>query len=529
MAKVKTGVPELTIDLVGPGMTYLHRAGLGGLACTLRKLKDEADAGRLKPAELPGGPWDGDPPWQIEPRRVTLLFGEPTAAREYLRRLFAFAFRLTPEGLIDLPGQYPGHVPPEVRSELQSGMILTFLQHGKSRDLTKTPTLTTYDPEGEGRHQVEIEYKQCTWYKHQDGWEALTEENGTLAAGPFELDGAIQPGAVVRHNAFNSHTKAEDTPARMLAGYFALVGCLALPVNRGCAVLLVPELEDLEHFVAARPAMTPTKAEQCRITSAGDAALQAQARLHAQGLNCTNELPGCLALLFRPTKWATQQKFRVAGVHVPALEDARLELFELALTRLSRRLVVREGGTEAYWIESIVRPLVADNLATGRIWYAGFRDLCASRDDSGKSRWKKVCYESEGLNDMANDKTMLSDEGESVLVEAVHQAIRSNLGRIKAETKRNNQDPHKRWDRFKERLRLDLVGAKTLEQCRQVLCSLFGKAGWVPVLHEQWAAILPMLREDRWRAARDLALLGLASYRSKKPETTKTETTKETP
>jgi hypothetical protein len=151
MAKVKTGVTGLTIDLGGPGMTYLHRAGLGGLACTLRKMEDEWREGRLKPEQLPGGPWPGrEPPWRIEPRRVTLDFGEATAAREYLKRLFAFAFQIA-KGLIDLPGQYRGQPPLEVRTELQSGLTLTFLQHGKTRDLAKTSTTSSYDPEGRAK------------------------------------------------------------------------------------------------------------------------------------------------------------------------------------------------------------------------------------------------------------------------------------------------------------------------------------------------------------------------------------------
>jgi CRISPR-associated protein Cas8a1/Csx13 len=194
--------------------------------------------------------------------------------------------------------------------------------------------------------------------------------------------------------------------------------------------------------------------------------------------------------------------------------------------------MVRPGGEdaarEAFWIDSVVRPLVADNLAAGRRWYDGFRDLCASRDDGGRSRWDRVRYESGGLNAMANDQTFLPDECERVLVEAVHQAIRAGLRRIREETDRDgplSEATRNRWDRFKERLRLDLVGAKTLEQCRQVLCTLFGRAGSVPALQEKWAAVLPMLREDRWQAARDLALLGLASYRSKKAAAAKTQNT----
>ena len=33
---------SLTLDLFAPGMTMLHRAGLGGLACSLRAMERQA-------------------------------------------------------------------------------------------------------------------------------------------------------------------------------------------------------------------------------------------------------------------------------------------------------------------------------------------------------------------------------------------------------------------------------------------------------------------------------------------------------
>ena len=76
--------------------------------------------------------------------------------------------------------------------------------------------------------------------------------------------------------AFTGDTGIEDPPERMLPLYFALVGCLALPVNRGVAVLLVPDVTDLTEFLYDRPAMTPTTATECQIAGAADAAFSAR-------------------------------------------------------------------------------------------------------------------------------------------------------------------------------------------------------------------------------------------------------------
>src|SRR5207248_9814468 len=120
---------------------------------------------------------------------------------------------------------------------------------------------------------------KCSGFKHQGRWEEFVESDGTLAAGPLKVDGPISPGTVVRHVAFTGDTAAEDPPERMLPLFFALVGCMPLPVNRGVAALLVPEVEDLTEFVFDRHVLSPTTAKECQIANAADAALQAQVRL----------------------------------------------------------------------------------------------------------------------------------------------------------------------------------------------------------------------------------------------------------
>ena len=126
-------------------------AGLGGRACTLKFIEREVQAGRLKESRVPGGRWPaGQPPWDISRLTVTLRFGKPEGAKEFLRRLFAIGFALE-GGLISTPGAY-GEIPPSlpVRALLQQGMTLTFPQHGRVRSLAKTETPYNYLPEGEG-------------------------------------------------------------------------------------------------------------------------------------------------------------------------------------------------------------------------------------------------------------------------------------------------------------------------------------------------------------------------------------------
>ena len=113
---------------------------------------------------------------------------------------------------------------------------------------------------------------------------------------------------------------------------------------------------------------------------------------------------------------------------------------------------------------------------------------------------------------------------EKTLVQAVHEAMRCRYGAIAAENKANPAARKNRSERFREKLRLDLVGAKTADQCRGAICELFGRAGNNRVLRNYWEDLLPLLtNEKQWQKSRDLALLALASYAGSKEKNTTSE------
>ena len=550
MAKVKKApAPDhLTMELFAPGMSTLHRAGLGGLACTLNAIGRQHKEGLLGKSKLPGPMINGQAPWEIAHDSVTLRFGEPHQAGEYLKNLFAFAFGIRSDGLIAIPGQYEIEPSSAVLADLQTGLTLTFLQHGKVRQLEKEPTTVSYNPEGEGAPGVVVQYRKCSGFKHQQGWRDFIDATGCLVTGNLKVDGPISPGTVVRHVAFTATTAVEEPPERMLPLYFALVGCLALPVNRGVAALLVPDVEYLLEFVYDRPAMTPTTVRDCQIASAADAAFRAQLRARnsstrhaeiasrAKTIVAHSMIPGCYAMTFTPTPWASQQKSRVATIHVPPGDDRLLNRFERALSHLSPRIAIRtvkaRGGRgkkaavterrEAFRADSVVRPLIADNLALGRPWYAGFAALMTKTNPAtGRPFRDQLPFERKELHAMISDPAMWDHEGEALVVKAVHEAIRRSLGRIREDTdgkgaKHLSQATKNRWKRFQEKLRLDLAGAKTPSHVRFTLVDLFSRGGSNSVLRDAWGTVLPVIRSD-WQLARDLGLIALASYAGRGP------------
>lgn len=546
MGKITKPPPpdHLMMDLFAPGMSIMHRAGLGGLTCTLKAMERQYEAGLLTADKLPAPLDSNDPPWEVTNRTVTLKFGKPENAGEYLKKLFAFAFTIRKDGLIYLPGQYESEPSAAVLADLQAGIVLTFLQHGKVRQLAKETTTASYDPDGSGGAPVVVEYRKCTGFKHQEGWKSFIKKDNCLSSDSIKVDGPISPGTVVRHVAFTGDTAAEDPPERMLPLYFSLIGCLPLPVNRGVAALVVPEVENLEEFQYDRPAMTPTTAAQCQITNAADAALQAQIRLRGRHHISGSAIPGCYAMTFRPTAWASQQKSRIATIHVALDDDKLLDRFDRALaflpTRVISRTIQEKSGRgkekiiserkESFRSASVIRPLIAENLALGRPWYAGFVTLMTKMNPATDKPYRdQIKFEQKGLHDMMSDQKMWDHEGEILVVKAIHEAIRQSFGRIREETDGKaalSQATKNRWDRFRERLRLELTGAKTEAQVRFALTDLFSRGGSNSILRTNWTDVLFVIRKD-WELTRDLSLLALASYVGKgEPEgvTTASET-----
>lgn len=123
---------------------------------------------------------------------------------------------------------------------------------------------------------------------------------------------------------------------------------------------------------------------------------------------------------------------------------------------------------------------------------------------------------------MATNRTLTDDE-EAAFIAAMHRAIFLGRGRIYADTMGQdaahrrtpaNNATKKRWERFMERLRLGLVGAKTAGQVQSVINELLARNGTVKELRDTEAInfVRRILFGSDWLRARNLALFAVASY-----------------
>ena len=513
---------SLKCDLFAPGMTPLHRAGLGGLVSTLRWIEKS-----LPDEERPPGQWT------IDERSVTLSWAEE-GAKPFFDRLFNFAFQIQ-AGLIYLPGQY-GELPPplEVRAALHEGLLLSFYDHGPTSRGSETAIESTYEVDDK---PVSYRYLPLSWYKHQntqgrgkgkDGSalmvDSLTEQIG--------LTSALFPGVIQRHAA---HSASQVTQSAELALplLFAPVGTMALKAggkkvnDRGTrrfkpgAALLIPDLNTLSEVEYFLPTIIPRNARDCQIASVADAALQAELRLRGRNLLDPETLSALRCVCCCPTDWNSrlQPPSAVTEVSIDTTDTA-LDQFEIAMAALAPPSPRQTKKGEYFWPKSHLRPFIAENLASGRPWYAGFTRLMTAKDETMKKPKPirdSLKFERGGLHTMTQEIPW-DHPGEEVIVRAVHEAMRCRYGRIAAENAQNQGTMKNRMTREYERQRLAFVGAKTADALRHALADLWSRAGSNSVLRESWSHILPLLSNAKWQLTRDLALIALASYQGKEQE-----------
>lgn len=524
----KPAAPDhLTMNLFGPGMSAIHRAGLGGLACTLKAIERHYEEGIISKDALPAPYIDGQPPWEIDDQMVTLKFGEPANASEYLRKLFEFAFQLR-DGMIYLPGQYSSPPPSlAVRAELQTALTRTILQGAKKNIGLLPSTEYQVDPDGDGGPQIQIEYQQCEWYLHQRVWKVLVDvETGELLETPLKRDvdggkvnyGSLFPGAIKRHDALNE-SEFEEPSKRLLCVTFFLVGAVFLrQTTSNDGVLVVPEPIDLLEFVFDRLTMTPHTVSEARVAGLSDAAFQNQLRLRSRSFLYDSAIPSCSTMSFSVRTWTKPQRSRVDSIRIDnegvgrfatALQhrsEQQLNRFEYAMALLPSQVRMRKDGT-AFWHDSLLRPFVAANLALGQAWYHRF----SQHFRSSESR-RRLSYEKKGINAMVNNPQLYDRNDDTVIIRAVHEAVLALRGKIWKVYEDRPELAHKKLAEESERWSRAIAGCMSLLLFRKTLSDMLRRAGPNPELQKNWEKLLPFFQASLWEHARDLTLIALCSY-----------------
>ena len=516
MAKAvrREAVPALVIGLNSPGMTPLLRAGLGGLAASLRAVLRTTHPKAKWPASVPLA----DGLAVVEPHRITLSWDSGRPAN-VLKELFGASFRLSkPYGLIDLPGTYDHRVPtPAVAASLQGAMKKTFLQHGSTTTKKGEPVTVSLTVDD---RVLPVTMQAYSDFRHQTAWSVIDD---AFSSGAAELAGWAYPGAAQRHIGF-AETKCSYTPAQAVCACFALIGCISYTTPGGGA-LVIPEPSDLVQFAAIRPLLTPRRLSDAYVAGTADAVLAVHLALRMDTASRDRTgIANAHGVTLRTTPWAKQQKSRVSTLTPGVITERILDLYDTAARELPTTIRITgksasEDDDESGFFSatSALRGFIAENLASGEPWFKGFTTATVGGKKPRFIHYYRAKDNRGALffNERKGLIRMLSylDDAEQVLVTSVHIALRQRFGAIASETEGNPATMQNRFQSEREKWRLAFSSAKTPEQIRGSLADLWSRAGSNSELQSRWKDVLPLLRQSHWQVARDLALVALASYR----------------
>ena len=490
--------PKIKLHLGDPLMTLLHRAGLAGLWMTLHEFETR---------QLQG---PGNFRWELTNRSVSLDWD--CKDFEALDWLLKKAFSLD-QGLITFTGLKGTDL--QNRVLFQQGLRGTFLQHPGH---FKSKTKASYSFQlGESEAEITITYPICHFFVHQNFAAELCNKKGELRKDAIPVAGWLNPGAVVRHWAFEKETSFEELSTLALVLLFAPLACQyfllrsKLRDRRAQYAVVVPEITDLEAFARRRWHFVENfGVRDFHASNLGDAGMRFLVKDQAAAESRMTKAPRCQVITFGTVDWSSKQKSRTQ-VHCIEASEKVCELYRTASEYFPDRPIKGKEGT--FLASSFARELIAENLSQNLPWFAGLSDKVTSGE-----AFKILSYEKEGLHNMAVDKSVWTEESERLFVQACHEAFRLTYRKIYSRARDIGEVAN--LERANERFRTELGRCKNADSFRAFITDFWSRAGQIPTLQEHWRELLALTTgQHSWKTARDLALLALASYKGTKSST----------
>ena len=496
--------PKIDLRLNDPGMTMLHCAGVDGLYITLKALAKRYPT--LKSRQ-------GNFKWVLSNTSISLYWkGNDYAALDWL---FKESFQISSDGLISLTGLNLQSWEAQLATHI--GIKNTFLQHN-SFFKSAGDAYISLNIDG---LEVLVDYKKAKFYAHQNFAEKLCDENGQLSEQPIGIKGWLYPGATVKHYAFEKQTQFTETIERALALLFAPVACLYfivpksyLHVQKARYCLVIPDITDLKLYARQRQKFNNSDYKYFNTSGYTDAGLRFLVHETALNIAQHNNFKRCQVITFGKTQWSNVQKVR-QRVKIIEATDKIIGNYQFCDRYFPERLV--EGGDGNFIASSIVRELITENLARGFPWWHNFTLAVRNKD-----LFRFVGYEREGLQKMVKNIDW-DTEAHELFIQVCHEALSRIYAKLYSQAKEND---YVQIERENERLRSSLLRCQNHKAFRHFMASFLTKAGSNSIYINHEKKLTPLITYPKnWELSRDLALLALVSYKTKKQKDNENELT----
>jgi len=469
---------KFTLSLLDPNTLLPHRAGIAGLALALSVLDQQK-------APLT---------WDVTEDTITLAWeGTDCDAVQWLLHQ---TYQMQ-DGYLDVPAL---KLDQQARYTFTEGVTATLLQHSKQRTRDKETKSLNFTIE-DGQPEIKLEFRPVLdCYYTRDVSDAFNTKGVFKPA--IALKGHHLPGLV---ECFVNGAY-QESPTGFLALLFLPLACgyYKLPDRRSALVL--PEVSNLLEWVVQRQEasgrvfqrLKPPYAD-FRASGAGESALRFLLREKVTADAKPMQIRYCEVYQLGGQPWDGNQSYLKQSVYRVQVKDEILELYDIAEQLFPAKVRVTDKG-ESWLAISKVLPWISENLVTGKRWYIGFYEF----------RKRYGMYERQGLVKMTNHLT----EDEQILFDAVQGAFSAYLrGQfLQAQKQGRPLDYGQVTDKVIYRLQRPSTQQEFATALVNFLSRFRSKAA-----RSAGAQIYAWIhREGNWRQARDLVLLAIATYTSKK-------------
>lgn len=471
---------KFTLSLLDPNTLLPHRAGIAGLALALSVLDPE----------------DAPLTWEVTEDAVNLAW--KVSDFEAMKWLLDRTYQITDEGYLNVPAlnlDEQGHY------TFTQGLLTTFLQHGKQRSLDAPVTKNFVVDEGEPEIRVDFRPVLDCYYTGaiKDAFNSKGVFKQEIALKGHHLPGLVE---CFVNGAY------QETPRGFLALLFLPLACgyYKLPTQQisgkmsARSAVVIPQVASLREWVRNRQEFSGRTYRNFRSSGAGESALHFLLQEKILEDSQQFRVNYCEVYQLGKQTWDGSQFYLKQAVYRVQVTDTILELYDIT-TQLFPVKVKQTNKGETWLAVSKVLPLICENLIVNKPWYSGFFEF---------RKANKLYYERRGLVKMTNHLTA----DEQVLFDAVQGAFSAYLrGQfLQAQKQGRRLDYGQVTDKVIYRLQRPSTQQEFATALVDFLSQFRSKAarsvgpqiyGWIH-------------REANWRQARDLVLLAIATYQSKK-------------
>jgi CRISPR-associated protein Cas8a1/Csx13 len=461
---------EFTLSIFDPNTLLPHRAGIAGLALALSVLD----------------PKDAPLTWEVTEDAVKLAWEGND--REVVKWLLDNTYQVK-DGYLNVPAL---NLDDQGGYTFTEGIVSTFLQHSKQRARDSIGVAKAFSID-EGQPEIKVEFRPLlSCYYTGDMKEAFNSKG--FLKGEIPLKGHHLPGLV---ECF-ANGAYQESPEGFLALLFLPLACgyYRLPNLRSAVV--IPEVANLKQWVKRRKEFAGRTYRNFRSSSAGESALSFLLQEKLLEDSKLERVSYCEVYRLGKQTWDANQSYLKQAVYRVEVKEQDLELYNQAAQLFPPKVKQKDGG-ETWLAISKILPWLCDNLVTGKSWYAGFFEF----------RKRNEIYERGGLVKMTET---LADK-ERVLFETVQGAFSAYLRgqHVQAQKQGRKLDYGQVTDKVIYRMQRPSTQKEFAKALVDFLSQFRSKASrGVGLEVYQW------VHGNDWQQARDLTLLAIATYTSKK-------------